>query len=119
VLFTTQILRDGRLKITATKELQAICQTALDTDKANDNSIEEMRTEQDIIQCIRESEGYDYCRPEDVGALTDAPMMCDDAENPTKVWAFMSYAVTSVTECLAERGYCIWEFSEVEHLKGA
>jgi hypothetical protein len=51
-----------------------------------------------------------YCSPEEVGALTDAPMLCvhgteDEIES---VWAFMDYQVRSVQADLAEYGRAVF-----------
>lgn len=48
---------------------------------------------------------YKEIKPEDVGALTDAPMMQDREGN---VWAFMDYQVTSFLEELAAGRPVVW-----------
>lgn len=113
-LFTTEFLKDRRLKATATHELKEIIQSAKAIDTENENSLEDRQLEDDILQAIREDLGFEYIEPYQVGALTDAPMFCDDVEEPTEVWAFMDYAVWSIPDVLLDRGYVIFEHSEVE-----
>lgn len=53
-------------------------------------------------------------RPEDVGALTDAPMLCeginDDGKPQGRFWAYMNYQVRSPLDDLADEGVCRWQY---------
>lgn len=106
--------RDKRMVIHATGPERKDFKGGLKTDRSNGNSLMEFQMERDIMHWLSDS-GYPTVRPEDVGALTSAPMVGDDSEKPEKVWAFMAYAVTSIPTELAEKGVAILDFSEVEY----
>lgn len=74
--------------------------------------------------------GFQHIQPEDVGALTSAPMITDDWEGDERgesvpivggsVYAFMDYQVRSIVEDLAEKGFAIFQGAKVERAtKGA
>jgi hypothetical protein len=102
------------MKLTPNVELVRLIKEALAEDAENENSLRENELEHNILIAVQESEGYESIQPFEVGALTDAPMLCDDSENPTEVWAFMDYAVTSIPARMLDRGCAILEYSEVE-----
>lgn len=54
---------------------------------------------------------YAWCNPEDIGALTSAPILCirDESERITRAWGFMNYATTSVQEQLVKTGEAIFQ----------
>lgn len=60
--------------------------------------------------------GLSTTTPEAVGALTDAPMLCegiaDDGSPVGKVWAYMDYQGRSVLDDLADYGKARWTYAE-------
>jgi len=64
--------------------------------------------------------GWTWVQPEDIGALTEAPILSDDVvynddgivEFIDNVWWYPNYMVESLTEKLQENGYLI--FTKVE-----
>jgi hypothetical protein len=56
----------------------------------------------------------DSIQPSDVGALTDAPMLCeynaDDGSPRGCFYAYMNYAIRSPLSDLADAGECYWQF---------
>lgn len=50
--------------------------------------------------------GFNEIKPEDCGALTNAPLITDKRKN---VWGFMDYQVTSFLEELAAGKEVIWQ----------
>lgn len=112
-MLTVKIMPDSRMRITATGPERKDFQAGLKIDQQNQNSLMDLRMENEVLHYLSDC-GYDSIQPEEVGTLTSAPMVCDDSENPTQVWAFMDYAVTSIPTQLAERGYAILEHSTLE-----
>ena len=66
--------------------------------------------------------GWDWVRPEEIGALTAAPIISDNVErddhghisNISSVYAFMAYQVRSVAGDLLKYGYADWVYAAVE-----
>ena len=108
-----KFLKDRSMVISATGPERKDFKAGLRLDRKNENSLEDRRMETEILHWLSDM-GYSHIGPEDVGALTSAPMVADDPENPTEVWAFMSYAVTSIPTELAEHGYAVFQHSVVE-----
>ena len=57
------------------------------------------------------NEEYGWCQPEEIGALTSAPILCtrDEDGNVAEAWGFMDYALRSPQEDLLEKGEAIFQ----------
>lgn len=98
------------LLITVDNEERAYLREA----RENDEAFESDRFMWDYIEPVW-TNGLSSCiQPEDVGALTSAPMLCeynaDDGAPRGKFWAFMSYQVRSVLDDLIDDGKARWEY---------
>ena len=100
------ILENGDLKITASKDLR---------DELGQDSELWQETFEEAVPV----DGWSFVAPEDIGALTDAPIICDDnwtVEDDgtfqifpeTKVWWFPNYMVENPMETLATTGEVIF-----------
>jgi hypothetical protein len=67
----------------------------------------------DLFDCVI-SNGYAWCEPHLVGALTDAPMLCefigDNGEPQGCIYGFMGYQLTSPQRELLEDGESIFTY---------
>jgi hypothetical protein len=65
----------------------------------------------DILEHLICNSELEFCTPEDIGALTDAPILCirNGKEKIGKAWGFMNYQIRSVQQDLAEEGYAIFQ----------
>lgn len=108
------ILPDGNLKISASKELRA--------ELGQDNELWQESYENDVNE-----DGWRILDPADIGALTDAPIICDDNWTvdddgdfevfpEAKVWWFPNYMVENPMETLATTGEVI--FTSAPTLEG-
>ena len=104
---------DRTMVIHATGAVRKELQRGLKLDRTNGNSLEAACMEHEILTWLGDR-GYPPIPPEAVGALTEAPMCCDDINNPTEVWAFMAYEVTTIPAQLADFGFAVLEHSLVE-----
>lgn len=71
-----------------------------------------------IFERLLANSEYDWIEPEEIGALTDAPILGiregEESESIASAWAFMDYQVTSPQEQLRKNGECIFINAEVE-----
>jgi len=106
------ILPDGNLRITASKELRA-----------------ELGTDTELYQETFEDavavDGWRTLDPADIGALTDSPIICDDQWTvdddgdfevfpEAKVWWFPNYQVENPMDTLATTGEVIFTAAPLE-----
>ncbi len=103
-----RIMENGNLKITvdaaeraALRELQAE-----DPDGYGRNQV--MYYLFEPLLCNSE---LSWCDPEEIGALTDAPILCtrDENDNPTEAWGFMDYQLRSPQDDLLETGRAVFQ----------
>ena len=64
----------------------------------NDNSIETDNAMYDFFESILANTEWEWINPEEIGALTDAPILGikDENENVIEAYGFMDYAVKSL-----------------------
>jgi hypothetical protein len=69
------------------------------------------KTELEIMEQTLCNSEWDWIQPVETGDLTDAPMIGirDENEQVIERYAFMSYAVRSFLDDLADKGECRWE----------
>ena len=102
-----EILPDGNLKLSITPEEQKELQEVLDEapdDFDSDNYMYDM-----MEDLIGNSE-LNWVFPEDIGALTDAPILGthkDNTEVVDQAWGWMNYCIISLQRELLEKGYAI------------
>ena len=67
--------------------------------------------EWEVLEPLLCNSDLDWCQPEEVGALTSAPMLCIRGEENAageseilKCWGFMDYQVRSFCDDLADKG---------------
>lgn len=100
---TATILPNGNLKITADDSDRAALKEAFED---NPDSFDSDATMADLLEPLTCNTKYDWCNPEDIGALTSAPILCiRNQEGEIKdAWAFMDYQVRSVQHTLLHWG---------------
>lgn len=99
----------GDLVITASAEAREAIKDALEQERPLQEI--EFETLEPLI-----NNGLDWISPEQVGALTNAPMLCDgdpvpdstNSDGPGNVWAFMDYELRSFAEDLRDEGRAVW-----------
>lgn len=70
----------------------------------------------DLFEKLVNNSDLDWIFPEEIGALTDAPILGnrDDDGEPTSVWWYPQYQVRSPQEDLAEDGQVIFQKAQAE-----
>ncbi len=104
---TLKLLPNGNLAILA----EAAERTLLATGKAENPEFDTDRYMADLLDGLICNSEYDWCNPEDVGALTSAPILCTrggDGE-PDHAWGFMDYQIVSVQQRLLDTGKAIFQ----------
>ena len=68
------------------------------------------RAEYDALESLLANSELDWIRPEEIGALTSAPILGirDEQGEPTAAWGFMDYAVRSFLTDLIEHGKAVF-----------
>lgn len=64
----------------------------------------------EIFEHLTCNSDLQWVRPEDIGALTSAPILGirDENDQVIKAWGFMDYALRSPQQDLLDHGYCIF-----------
>jgi hypothetical protein len=112
---------DQFLRMTVTAEGKAELQARVD----DGESIDADQCLHDLLE-DHTSNGWDWVRPEEIGALTDAPIISDNVERDdhgdittvASVYAFMDYQVRSVASDLLNYGYADWVYAAMEKVTG-
>lgn len=102
---TYKILPNGNLRIDADQiEMQA-AREDLGDDFGRDGAM------YDAFESLIGNSELDWGGPEEIGALTDAPILVIRGEDGgvEKAWGFMDYALRSPQDDLADQGYCIFQ----------
>jgi len=121
---TSQILENGNLKLSIDAEDQELLRILQKEDPDNFQSDGVMY---DLFERFIANSEYEWVRPEEVAALTDAPMLGiyrarQDTDGPdisvvghwdntdwvVSCWAFMDYQIISVQQQLLETGSAIF-----------
>jgi hypothetical protein len=111
-----EILPNGNLKITLTQDGK-IELNRIQTEYAED------WIDYETLWNILEHQlcnGWDWLRPEQVGALTDSPILTNDVtyndngevEKIGQIWWYPNYMIDNLTEVLYNNGYIIFEKGE-------
>lgn len=111
-MVTHEVMADGRLKIKLPTEERENLREMIEDAKANRKG--------DILGDVIETmlaNGFQWIAPEQVGALTDAPMISDEAECDDhgdlvkigRVFYFADYQVHDPVEVLYEKGEVIFD----------
>ena len=105
------VLPDGNLEI-------RLCDgEAVEIDWDDLTSYGESAAFAELIEPLRANSEWDVVQPEDVGALTDAPIISDGVSHPDSgrvavwgnVWWFPNYQVTDPIEVLRRDGRVVFE----------
>lgn len=128
---TYKILPNGNLRIEADQVEMQAAKADLGDDFGSDRAM------YDAFESLIGSSDLDWIRPEEIGALTDAPILGIRGEDKPlpeghaygyvtgrsegvtyyapvlKAWAFMDYALRSPQDDLAEQGYCVFQGGDV------
>ena len=105
------ILDDGNLKVTSSPEDRAGLDTPEDWEEA-------------FYEAVR-YDGWDFVPPEAIGALTDAPIICDDAHTiddegtfvvypEAQVWWFPNYMIEDPVNTLMTLGEVVFMAAPTE-----
>jgi hypothetical protein len=96
-----ELLENGNLKFTVDSEERRLLRKLKSEDSINFHSD---NFTQDWFEGFIANSEYDWVRPEDCGALTDAPLIGVNS----RVWGFMEYQITSPQVELLENGYAVF-----------
>jgi len=68
------------------------------------------RAEADALESLIANSDLDWIQPEEIAALTSAPILGlrDEHGNPEAAWGFMDYQVKSFLEDLRDRGKAVF-----------
>ena len=77
---------------------------------ANDQGEFTSRAEYEALESLVANSDLDWIRPEEIGALTDAPILGLRKEDgtPEAAWGFMDYAVRSFVQDLIDTGKAVF-----------
>ena len=100
------ISRHGDLVISASQQERNEIKARMD--EADFNSDDTMY---EILEPLFCNSDLQFCFPEEIGALTNAPILCrrNDDDSIDEAWCFMDYQVRSVQQDLAEDGQAIFQ----------
>lgn len=131
---THSILPNGDLKIEVTPE--ELAEIRLIKAESEGDSFGTERNMHDLFEPLVCNSELEWVYPEQVGALTDAPLLgiwgeevdCEGEDDKRqlswsdgkttkvlpveKVWGFMNYCLTSPQEVLADQGFVVFESGE-------
>lgn len=101
--FTYDLNQNGCLIITAADEDRNALRE-LPTDRP------EVYREYDALEHLLANSDLSWIRPEEIGALTSAPIIGfrDGNSKPTAAWGFMDYALRSFVDDLIETGKAVF-----------
>lgn len=76
---------------------------------ASRNEFDADATMYDLFEHFMANSEYEWIAPEEIGALTDAPIIGtrDQDGKPVSAWGFMNYQIESLQRALLERGEAI------------
>lgn len=76
----------------------------------NESGEFDYRAEDEVLAQITCGTELDTISPEEIGALTSAPILGlrDDKGEPTAAWAFMDYAIRSFIQDLIDNGKAVF-----------
>ena len=98
----TEILPNGNLRFTVTEqERKLLAELAEEMGDEFDQDV----TMYDWFETTIGREGLEWLWPEDIGALTSAPILGRDDD----AWGFMDYQVISAQRRLLDQGYADWQ----------
>jgi hypothetical protein len=113
-LVTLEILKNKNLKISLTKEGKSYAKQLLKNDWIGSNAM--------LCDLLEEPlcNGWQWILPEWIGALTDAPIISNDAEINDEgdlvwidnVWGYMDYMVFDPIEELVKHNYIILQHGD-------
>jgi hypothetical protein len=103
-----EILANGNLSMSLTDVVEKDILEYMKNKKTQEG-MPDFSTEDEIYFLTNRmnKQGFDWVKPEEIGALTSAP--CIIQENTQKVWAFMDYALRSILDDLLEEGEAIFQ----------
>jgi hypothetical protein len=103
--YTYDLNTNGCLIITCNPEESAMIQ-----ELANTEGEYTATAECDALESLLANSELDWIAPEEIGALTGAPILGfrDESGEPTAAWGFMDYALRSFLTDLAENGKAVF-----------
>jgi hypothetical protein len=107
------ITPNGNLEITVDEELQKELQ------EMDDGEIQADTTLHDVFEPLLSNSELTWTNPEDIGALTDAPILSDvmidddeDVPEDAHFWYYDNYALRSPLEDLARDGKTVFQLTD-------
>ena len=117
----TEINEQGRrcLRISLTPAGKAHLQEI--RNDGGDNALSPDSVMCDLLE-YHTANGWEWIRPEEICALTSAPILSNSIERDrhgkiiggTHVYAWMNYEIQSVPRELLEKGRCDWQYADIE-----
>lgn len=109
-----EIIENGDLKISLLDSWKRF-KTKDDIKKFLKSRLKSKATNDTIRYLLRKLPGYKQIQPEDIGALTSAPIVTkanEKRDNPSVIWVFNDYMIKDEIEELIEHGYVIFNKEE-------
>ncbi len=101
-----RVLDSGDLEISVTATERQVLRRMHNADP---NAFQTDDTMRDLFEPLICNSELDWCRPEEIGALTSAPILCVRGDEITGAWGFMNYALRSPQDDLLAHGKAIFQ----------